>query len=189
MTCHYSVLLLDANCLLNLYATGCLREITVSLPYEFRVSAFVVEFEALFIRRADPTGSKDVQVPVDLTSLLEEGLIQLMRLERSAEEATFVGLAADLDDGEAITGALAFHRGCSVATDDRKARRVLGQLIPQVELVSTLELLKLWAEDSQITKDQLASAMAEMQSCASYRPGRRDPLYQWWRSIICLSGS
>lgn len=189
MTCHRSALLLDASCLLNLYATGFLEEITVSLPIEFRVAAFVVEFEALFIRRADPTGGKDVKVPVNLTSLLEEGLIQLMRLEGSAEEASFVELAADLDDGEAVTGALAFYRGCSVATDDRKARRVLGQLIPPVELVSTLELLKLWAEDNQVPEDKLASAMAAMQSCASYRPGRRDPLYEWWRSTICRSES
>ena len=81
---------------------------------------------------------------MDLTSLLEEGLIQLMRLEHPAEEISFIDLVANLDDGEAVTGALAFRRGWSVATDDRKARRVLGQLNPPVELVSTLELLKLW---------------------------------------------
>ena len=130
-----------------------------------------------------------MQEPVDLTSLLQECLIQLMSLGDPAEEATFVELAADLDDGEAITGALAFRRGCSVATDDRKARRVLGQLNPPVELVSTLELLKLWAEEVQVPSDELGAAMAEMQSSASYRPGARDPLYEWWRSIVCRSGT
>ena len=127
--------------------------------------------------------------PVDLTSLLEEGLIQLMCLEHPAEEISFIDLAANLDDGEAVTGALAFRRGWSVATDDRKARRVLGQLSPPVELVSTLELLKLWAEEVQVPSDELGAAMAEMQSSASYRPGARDPLYEWWRSIVCRSGT
>ena len=127
--------------------------------------------------------------PVDLTSLLEEGLIQLMRLEHPAEEISFIDLAANLDDGEAVTGALAFRRGWSVATDDRKARRVLGQLNPPVELVSTLELLKLWAEETRVPRDEVGAAMAEMQSSASYRPGARDPLYEWWRSIVCRSGT
>ena len=130
-----------------------------------------------------------MQEPVDLTSLLEEGLIQLMRLEHPAEEISFIDLAANLDDGEAVTGALAFRRGWSVATDDRKARRVLGQLNPPVELVSTLELLKLWAEETRVPRDEPGAAMAEMQSSASYRPGARDPLYEWWRSIVCRSGT
>lgn len=189
MTRQSDSVLLDGNCLLNLYATGRLRDITVALPYQFRVVDYVVEHEALFIWRPRMTSVGDVREPVDLTSLLEEGLIHLMRLEHPAEETTFIDLAADLDDGEAITGALAFHRGCSVATDDRKARRVLGQLNPPIKLISTLVLLKQWAEETRIPRDELGAAMAEMQSSASYIPGRRNPLYEWWWSIVCRSGS
>lgn len=187
MTRQIDSLLIDANCLLNLYATGRLREITIAVPYQFWVADFVVKHEALFVWRPDPTDGRDVKEPIKLDSLLEEGLIQLMRLEHPAEEDTFVGLAAILDDGEAITGALAVHRGCSVATDDRKARRELGQLSPPVRLVSTLELLKWWGKEAQVSRDELGAAMAEMQLSASYRPGRRDPLYQWWCSTICRS--
>lgn len=189
MTRQFDSLLFDANCLLNLYATGRLREITIEVPYQFWVADFVVKHEALFVWRPDSTDGRDVQEPLDLDSLLEEGLIQLMHLEHPAEEATFVGLAANLDDGEAITGALAVHRGCCVATDDRKARRELGQLSPPVKLVSTLELLKQWGKEAQVPMDELGSAMAEMQLRASYRPGRRDPLYEWWRSVVCQSKS
>ena len=39
-------------------------------------------------------------------------------------------LSAVIDDGEAITGAIALHRGYAVAIDDRKARRVLGKRVP-----------------------------------------------------------
>lgn len=187
MTRQIDSLLIDANCLLNLYATGRLREITIAVPYQFWVADFVVQQEALFVWRPDPTEGRDVREPVDLDSLLEEGLIQLMSLEHPAEEETFVDLAANLDDGEAITGALAVHRGCSVATDDRKARRELGQLSPPVKLVSTLELPKRWEEEAQVPKDELGAAMAEMKLRASYRPGRRDPLYEWWRSTMSRS--
>ena len=185
---HFDSLLLDANCLLNLYATGLLREITVALPYQFWVADYVVEHEALFIWRPCPIDARDVKEPVDLTPLLEEGLIQLMSLVHQAEESTFVNLAVHLDDGEAITGALALHRDCSIATDDRKARRVLSQYAPSVELVSTLDLLKMWAEEVQVPRDELDAAMAEMRSGASYIPGTRDPLYNWWWSIVCGSG-
>ena len=189
MARHFDSLLLDASCLLNLYATGRLREIAVLLPYQLGVADHVVEKEVLYITRTGPAAAEDAREPVDLSSLLEDGLIQLMCLEHPAEEATFVDLAAHLDDGEAKTGALAFHRDCSVATDDRKARRVLGQLNPPVQLVSTLQLLKLWAEEVPVSKEELRAAMADMQSGASYFPGARDPLYQWWQSIVCGSGT
>lgn len=49
----------------------------------------------------------------------------------SEEEETYVNLALQLDDGEAATGALAIHRGAVVATDDRKAIRILtGEPLP-----------------------------------------------------------
>ena len=189
MARHCDSLLLDASCLLNLFAIGHLREIVVVLPYQLWVADYVAEQEALYVRRPGPTDARDVQEPVDLAPLLEEGLIQLMSLNHPEEEATLVNLAAHLDDGEAITGALALHRDCSIATDDRKARRVLGQYAPSVQLVSTLELLKLWAEEALVPKDELRAAMADMQSGASYTPGARDPLYDWWRSIVCGTGT
>ncbi|MDE2717837.1 MAG: hypothetical protein OXI33_12620 [Chloroflexota bacterium] len=113
----------------------------------------------------------------------------MLRLEHSEEEVTFVDLAASIDDGEAVTGALAFHRGCSVATDDRKARRLLEEHVPTVPLVSTLELLKLWAEEASIPDTELQAAMMSMKSWASYIPGVRDPLHEWWQEIMQDSAS
>lgn len=184
---QFDSLLLDANCLLNLYATDCLREITLALSFRFWVTDYVVKQEALFIVQHDLTENKYLREPVDLTPLIEERQIQLMSLENPEEEATFVNLAVHLDDGEAITGALAFHRDCSIATDDRKARRILSQYAPSIELFSTLELLKLWAEEAQVPKEELRTTMAQMRSRASYVPGTRDSLYHWWRSIVCRS--
>ncbi len=181
---QFDFLLLDASCLLNLYATGRLREIAEVLPYQLCVAGYVAEQEALFVRRAGTADAEEVKIPVDLSPLYEEGLMQLMCLEDPSEEATYVNLAAHLDEGEAITGALAFHRGCSLATDDRKARRVLGQLNPPVRLVSTLQLMKLWKEEAAVPQDELTRAMADMQSGASFIPGSRDPLYQWWLSEV-----
>lgn len=177
-------ILLDASCLLSLYATGRLHDIAATMPYRFGVADYVLEQEALYTWIPDPDGGGEQREPVDLSSLVGEGLIQVMPLERAAEQLTFIDLAAQIDDGEAVTGALAFHRGCSVATDDRKARRVLQELVPGVPLVSTLELFKLWAEQGSVTDVELRSAMLAMQTGASYVPGSRDPLYSWWQQIM-----
>ena len=107
-----------------------------------------------------------------------------MGLETPDEEATFVELAAVVDDGEAMTGALAAHRQCSLATDDRKARRVLGEQIPTVPLLSTLELLKLWVDGAAVPDTELRAAVEGIRVGASYVPGPRAPLYSWWQSIL-----
>ena len=177
-------LLLDASCLLNLYATGRLREIAVALPYKLAVADYVLEREALYTWLPDPAGTRERREPVDLSLLVSEGLMQVMYLEHPEEQLTFIDLAALVDDGEAVICALAFHRGCSVATDDRKARRVFEEQIRTVPLVSTLELIKLWAQEGSISDIDLRAAMMSMKSGASYVSGDRDPLYWWWREVI-----
>ena len=114
---------MDASCLLNLYATGRLRDIALAQPYRLGVADYVLEREALYVWRSSSGEGQEERVLVDLARLIEEGIIQVLRLEHQEEEATFVNLASMVDDGEAITAALAVHRGCAVATDDRKARR------------------------------------------------------------------
>ena len=177
-------IVLDASCLLNLYATGYLSEIAAATDTQFQVAQYVLEHEAIYTWVPNTESGHDEPVPVDVSPLIAEGLIHVIRLEDIAEQATFVELATLVDDGEAVTGALAFHRGCSVATDDRKARQVFGERIPSVHLVSTLELLKLWEDIGQIADDDLRTAMIAMRSGASYIPRRRDPLFEWWAAVV-----
>ena len=181
-TPHY--LLLDASCLLNLYATGFLREIAATLNYQFAVVDYVLDQEALYIWIPKSDASSHERAPVDLSPLVSEALIHVMRLENIEEEITFVDLAALVDDGEAMTVAVAFHRNCSVATDDRKARRVIEEQFPAIPLVSTLELFSLWSQDESVSIDQLQASMTRMRTKASFVPRNRDPLFEWWREVI-----
>jgi predicted nucleic acid-binding protein len=59
-----------------------------------------------------------------------------MKVNNETEATTFVDLSREMDDGEALTCALAMHRQCDVATDDRKARRILSARAPQVLVTS-----------------------------------------------------
>ena len=175
------VLLLDTSCLLNLYATGHMMEIAAALPWRLAVVDYVMEREALYVRTIGANAEEET-VPVDLSPLIDEGLLQIMRLETPREEASFVELAAVVDDGEAITGAIALNRGHSVAIDDRKARRVLGEKTPGMGLVSTLEIMRRWSES--VTVQEVGRALRAMRHGARYFPGQQDPLYTWWRDMM-----
>ncbi|MDE0475316.1 MAG: hypothetical protein OXI50_12200 [Gammaproteobacteria bacterium] len=177
-------LILDASCLLNLYATERFKDIAASLREQVAVADYVLDQEALFIRREAPTDGEDEQLVVDLSPFVSEGLVEVMHLASPSEETTFVALASIIDDGEAATAALAIHRGCSVATDDRKARRVLSEQAPTVPLVSTLDLLVRWAETDSVPLTELRTALERVRSGASYVPGPRNPHYMWWLKVM-----
>ena len=172
------VLLLDASCLLNLYATGRIADIAAALPWQLAVVDYVLEHETLYIRATGGYEESGATVPVDLSPLIEAGLLLVLGLEEPGEQAHFVELAADLDDGEAMTGAMAINRSFAVAIDDRKARRVLGEKAPELRLLSTLELLHLWS--AAVLDEEVGRALRAMRHGARYAPGQRDRLYSWW---------
>jgi hypothetical protein len=68
--------------------------------------------------------------------------------DSEAEENSFVNFAVELDEGEAVTGAIAMHRHWGIVTDDRKARRVFARTNPHVQLLSTPEFIKHWVSPS-----------------------------------------
>ena len=184
MTQPTQTVILDACCLLNLYATDRLREIAMALPHQLVVADYVLEREALYVWLPDSTGGSEDRASIDVSLLIDEGLITVVCLDNRGEEALFVDLATSVDDGEAVTGALALCRGYLVATDDHKARRVLSGHSQAVGLVSTLELVKAWAEAGAVSGSELRHALEAIRSGASYLPGERDPLYEWWRETM-----
>lgn len=179
-----ATLILDASTLLNLYATGRLREVAGSGPYRFAVAEYVLNEEALFVWELGPEDVEPQQVPLDLSWLIEDGLLEVLRLDTSEEMATFVDFAISIDDGEAITAALALHRDSALATDDRKARRVIAEQAPSVDLASTLDLLSNWVEVAHVSAAELRSVFEAMISSASYVPGRRNPHFDWWHEVM-----
>lgn len=176
------LLLLDAGPLLNLVAPQRLRPIVAALERPVGVADYVLSHEALYVWRVTPTGRE--REAIDLNPLVADGVITIHTLATDEELATFVSLAALMDDGEAITGALAIHRHAAVATDDAKARRVLRQHAPQVPLVSTMEIVKQWTERTGALPDEVRATLINVAQGATFYPGRRDLLYEWWRGFI-----
>jgi len=120
----------------------------------------------------------------DLSDLVASGLLTVVSADTEDEQNLVVNLAVDLDDGEAVTGAIAVYRNWAIATDDRKALALFGRLAPHIELASTLAVVKYWAEITGAGDDEVRKALEELHTCAPYEPKSSHPLYPWWRQYV-----
>ena len=181
--CGQPGIILDACCLLNLYASRQIEAILGTVPTRF-AAAEAAAAEVLYVRYGGGGQDADKREHVDLQPLIRVGLLDILSLETEGEKASFVLFAAELDDGEAMTCALAVHREAAVATDDRKAIRVLSSVATHVRVHTTVSLLKRWAEIEQPAAATLKRALTDVRERASFVPGRHDPLLPWWKAVL-----
>ncbi|MBL9164646.1 MAG: hypothetical protein JNL18_18100 [Planctomycetaceae bacterium] len=168
--------IIDACCLINLYASGSAAEILAASGGVYYVSD-EVRGEALTTRRPDPLDPPKLQTqPIDLTAGLQAGWLNACSLEGSEEFDAYLEFAQQLDDGEASCLAIAKARQWKVATDDRKAIRICSE--HGIQVITTPELVKRWAEKSKPT--DIRAVIANIERFASFRPGRTHPLHPWW---------
>lgn len=170
--------ILDACCTLNLVATGCAREILRQLPHRFCLGPRG-RGEALYLAVPDA----EEREAIDLQPFFDAGLLTQEALAGSAEEALFVEFGASVADGEAEAAALAVNRGYILATDDRKARRIVVERYASLRLTSTLELLREWQQTAEPPDAVLRDALKLISTRATYRPRRSHPLWDWWDSL------
>jgi predicted nucleic acid-binding protein len=178
---------LDACCVINLAATGRLAEILDAFPARFAVADRVLA-ESLFVRGPDIDREPWRKERVDVASLVESGALTLATATRDEEWARFVELAAELDDGEAMTATLAISWRAAVATDDRKAIRLLGSREPPVAVLTTSQIVKPWADARPASPRDLRAVLLAIQERASFLPSSRDPLRRWWWEALDAEG-
>ncbi len=177
-----SARIVDACCLINLYASRKPVEIVRAFGREFFVPDRVSN-EALTIRKPDEDdATKYLSEPIDLTEALGAGVIQECRIEGQAENEHLVRYAVQLDDGEAACLAIAKRRGGIIVTDDKKAIRLATA--EQIVVVTTSELVHHWAEAAKPKDDEVAEALRNIELFAHFRLGRSAKCYQWWTRVI-----
>lgn len=179
------MVLLDASCVLNLFATGRIEDILRAFPARFGVVAKVRE-ESLFVLRGGGGADAEERDPVDLAPLIQSGLLIELDLAPD-EQPTFVAFAARLDDGEAATCAVAVHRGMAVTIDERKGRNVLASSAPVVVAYRTLDFVRHWAEGETIPPAEVERTLRAIRERGRFMPGRGDPHKTWWETILPLS--
>jgi predicted nucleic acid-binding protein len=169
--------LLDCSVLLNILATGRADEVLRTFDAGVGLSAAVAA-ETLFLRGENPSVAPE---RISLDPLIGRGLLQRLDLETDEEKALYVQLAADLDDGESMTLAIAHHRGMTVATDDRKARRLARQRFGEgMILLRTTDILHAWLANARIDEAGTGAILRRIESIARFRPANDDPLRDWW---------
>lgn len=172
----------DACCTINLCAAGNLLTLLPSLGAEWYVPALVAG-ETLYLRRPDPDdAAKLVKERIDLKPIFDAGVLRTCDAESAEEIATFVDLAVILDDGEAMSLAIAKHRGWTLATDDRKARRVAAER--GVPVLTTTEIVKSWADTTRADESAVASILRNIQTFGNFVPHRTMPLHAWWVDLL-----
>jgi predicted nucleic acid-binding protein len=170
-------IILDACSLINLFASGRVRDIMASLPVRFVVAKYVSERETLYTLADPSTGTRE---PIDLAAFAAEGLVQIVDLVTEDEMATFVDLTTKVEDGEAATCALALHHGYTVATDERKVLNLIRHTMPSLRVRTTSELVKWWSEVTAIAEHEVSEVLRNIQSRARFTPNRQDPFLDWW---------
>ena len=134
--------IIDTCCLLNLYATA--EQMPILEHFRGVFISEHVRQEALWIRCVDHESPPHlVPQQIDLGEAIDAGHITVCKLEGQQETDWFVHYAQQLDDGEASVLALAKSRGWTVATDDRKARRIATE--HGIKVISTSEMIHMWA--------------------------------------------
>ena len=169
---------LDACCMINLYASGEMCSILSVTSADFHVPRIAIQ-EALYVLTPDQDEPQNTTLEeINLTPAIESGLLRACDLESDEENRLFVQFAAEVDDGEAACLAIAKAHGWSIATDDRKAQRLArGSHIP---VVTTPELVKRWADASKTSDEEVAVVLRRMQDFGRFIPRRGSVLYQWW---------
>lgn len=177
--------ILDACALLNLYASRHIAAILAALPRPSAVAALVRDREALWVGR-DRSGPAADYERVDIGPLVAVGLVEVLEPRTDEELAHFIALASStrIDDGEAMSGALAHARGLIVATDDRAALTAFGRHNPPIPTRSTASLVKHWAECAAVDPAAIRRVLLDIRERAYFEPGTRDPLQGWWRAAL-----
>lgn len=174
------LVLLDSSVLINILATNCEREILGIFPAGVGVCSAVAG-EALYLRGEQPANPR---TRISLDPLIERGLLQEHGLRDDDERTLYVDLAADLDDGEAMTIAIAYERRIPAATDDRKARRIARERFgDDLLLLSTAEIMNDWARLVTNEPAKVRGALKRIEIVAQFRPPNDDPHRGWWATV------
>jgi predicted nucleic acid-binding protein len=138
-----------------------------------------VSEESLYLRPLEAEGRPE---PVDLQTLIAAGILTPCQIEGCVEEDLYVTYASELDDGEAMSLAIAQSRNLALVTDERKARRLARENVPHLSIISTAEIIRAWAEGNG--RRDIVAAVRSILARARFRPADSDPLAKWWNETL-----
>jgi hypothetical protein len=182
MEINHSHIVLDACCVLNLCASEHFIAILKVIPVQFVVTQVVHEQELKTLRQIDEQNNEGA---IQYEQAITQNLLEIVDFDSEAEMETFVSFVFEMrDDGESATGAIAVHRGWAIATDDKRAISFFRREVPDLTILSTLEIIKYWSEEAKIDSTQLQIILNNIQTQGRYAPQKSHPLRSWWEKAI-----
>ena len=175
------LVLLDACAVVNLWACRRMAEIVPVVDGRVAV-AEVVRQEARYVLAGGAGPEALEREPIDLAALITAGALDVIMPGNDDELMTFIDLTRQLDDGEAMTLAIALHRSGVVMTDDRKAIRVANEI--GVPMLTSLELVKRWSELASIARIELRGTLGDLRERGRIEPSRQHSLRMWWMDVL-----
>ena len=174
-------LILDASCLITLYASRQMAEVLWSISQMVTVTTYVFKEEALFVGTAPNETGVRGRAKIDLQPFVDAGLLHIVDIQSDDEAEEYATLTTQkIGKGEAMTGAIAIKRLFATVIDDKKARQVLAKRASHLELIYTVELVKHWAEVNSIAAQDITATLRYIRRDAAYTPAKEHPLYEWW---------
>ena len=175
------VAVLDACVLINLLATGRAEDILSKTGYQFGICP-VVKNESIYLRATDLNAPPE---EVKLDAHLKSNRLTVFDLSSDEEKELYVDYAMQLDDGEAMSLALVNSRGMSMASDDRKARRLFTEEIGDPKrLLSTSQILKEWSEKAGVNTADVKQVLTDVSRRGRFFPNSGDTHFDWWSKAI-----
>lgn len=191
MQLRHSHVILDTCCILNFCASGYFLDILKSIPAIMTVAEVVNTQELLTFRRVegddnnDSSDDKTNQGSSHFEQAVAQKLLTVVDFESETEAETFLNYAAEMkDDGESATGAIAFHRNWAIATDDKKATKFLKQAAPQLQIVTTPEVIQHWSMIANLSASELRIVVKTIRKRGKYMPPKAHPLLKWWQDAM-----
>jgi hypothetical protein len=122
-------------------------------------------------------------VDVDTEPFIASGLLQVLELSGEEEQTLYIEQAIVVDDGEAMSIAIAASRHLELAIDDKQATNHTRRSFPGIRLWSTPEILKHWADSGAADADSLRRAIHLIEARARYFPPKSHSLFGWWNTV------
>lgn len=174
---------IDACCMLNLLATR--REMLIVNALDlYLVESPQVSVEPLFLwTRPDDEGTQSKE-PTSTIALREAGRLETRAIDTDVLQNAFIDAAARIKDTDATCIALAGVLRLPLFTDDRKERKIARDLFPQIELLSTLDILASAAQAMNWSTEQLAVVAQNLRWCGNFAPPKSDPRGTWYEELL-----
>jgi hypothetical protein len=181
------LVVIDACATLNLLATGREVDIVEALGIAL-LETDRVSREVFFLWTAPDEDGVRRKEPASKESLIERGLLEARMLDTDPLIDAFVTCAARIKDTDASCIALAGVLWSPLVTDDAKERKIALDVFPQIELLSTLDLVhdaaaRLKWDDAQLTDVALA-----LRWRGNFAPPKRDPRGPWFVNLLARAG-